>query len=889
MGIVYKAEDTKLDRTVALKVLPASALSSEDDRARFYREAKAAAQLNHPSIAAVHEIDEAVPEGAPSDDKRPFIAMEFIDGETLEDRSKKGPMPLEEAVRIVTQAAQALEAAHEKNIVHRDIKSANIMLTTKGNVKVLDFGLAKTAHSTMLTRMGSTLGTVAYMSPEQARGEDVDHRTDLWALGIVMYELLAGRLPFGGDYEQAVTYSILNENPDPLTAIRTGVPMGLEWIVTKLLAKKADDRYQSARDLIVDLRTVDLTQSGMSRTTSVQGMPAAAPAHVKANPLDLTGRMHPAVIAVIVVVAVLIGWWLGASPAPEGPASSVKRVTQTLPISGIIAAMDISDDGRYVAIARDTIQLLDLQTGEVREMGAPNVYIHLAFSSDSKQLLLTTATSIQLMTLDSGSVIDVATPSEGGPRAEWLDDETIIYEEIPAIWTMSLTTGVASQLTDTLAGEYDMDYPYLLPDGKSFVATVQQRNGPDRFGFFDRKTGDLKGYADLQGTKAQYMDSGHLIFNRENTLLAAPFSLEDLAVTGPVIPIEQNVRVEARSVSKEGTLVHAGLNVGTVTASRPLSPTVIEQAGGSFSSPYPGREYPVGVYRSAAVHLSGTMAAVVVEEERGGANRAPADIWILDFESGSRRAFTSGGVSDYPAWNPAGDSLYFVRMSGDNVRTIMRKSVSGRGNETTILPIANSDLADLAISPDGSIAVGAGGIPPTIDAQSNLLVLELDKRSTYSFRLELRDVSHDTPGGNPRLFDFSPDGHYIAYEDQGAIYVQSMDDLDSPPNLIWENGMTLPKWSADGTALYALKVSGGGIRRPISLENGFSIQGAAEIDLSSSWYAFGMNFFDTFPTPDRFLFGFPVSTEDDAPQDANVNPVALHFIMNLTSELGGRK
>ena len=162
MGIVYKAEDTKLDRTVAIKVLPSAALASDDDRARFYREAKAAAQLHHPHIASVFEIDEAVPEGSKDDDLRPFIAMEFIEGETLHDRIQKGPLKLEEAVRIASEIASALEAAHEKSIVHRDIKSANVMLTSKGSAKVLDFGLAQTAASTKLTRMGSTLGTVAY-------------------------------------------------------------------------------------------------------------------------------------------------------------------------------------------------------------------------------------------------------------------------------------------------------------------------------------------------------------------------------------------------------------------------------------------------------------------------------------------------------------------------------------------------------------------------------------------------------------------------------------------------------------------------------------------------------------------------------------------------------
>jgi len=891
MGIVYKAEDTKLDRTVAIKVLPSAALASKDDRERFYREAKSAAALNHPHIAQVYEIDEAVPSDAPHGTQpSPFIAMEFIDGKPLDEELKQAPLKLEKAIALGIQIAQALEAAHDKNIVHRDIKSANVMLTAKGQAKVLDFGLAKTTHSTMLTRMGSTLGTIAYMSPEQARGEDVDHRTDLWALGVVLYEMMSGRNPFAGDYEQAVTYSILNEDAQPLTAIRTGVPMGLEWIVSKLLAKNAEDRYQSAKDLIVDLRTVDLTQVGMSRTTSTTSKPTASGASAssaalgKSNLLVLTGRLHPAVIVAFVVAAALLGWWLGHSPAQNEISSSVKRVTQTLPLGGIVAAMDISDDGRYVAIARETIQILDLSTGEIRDLKAPDVYINLAFSRDGKQLLMTTATAIRLMTLDSGSVIEVAKPKEGGPRAEWLDDQTIIYEEFPSIWTMSLTTGDSRQLTvnDSLAGEYDMDYPSLLPDGKTFVATVQQRDGPDRFGFFDRKTGKIKGYADLQGTKAQYIDSGYLIFNRENALLAAPFDLDRLEVTGPVISIEQDVRVEARSISKEGTLIHAGLNVGTVSASRPLRPLVIQQEEGSFVTENQGREFPTGIYRSAAVHPSGTMAAVVVEEARGGEIVAPADIWILDFASGSRRSFTSGGISDYPAWNPAGDSLYFVRRTADNARTIMRKSLNGSSGETTILESGNATLVDLVISPDGTKAALAAGIPTLMDSQSWFIILDLKNSQRNSYRVE--DLVHDGPGGNPLHFDFSPDSRYLAFEDQGAIYVQSVENVDSPPYLVWENGKTLPKWSADGKTLFAMNVDSGGESRPVSLENGFSIQGAAE-DLSSNWYAFGTNFFDTFPSSDRFLFGLPVSGESDVQEEGLEQTIDLHMILNLTAEL----
>ena len=277
MGIVYKAEDTKLNRTVAIKILPSAALASEENRERFYREARAAAALHHPHIATVFEIDEAVPSDAPhGTEPSPFIAMEFVDGGTLKDEIDKGPMDLRRAVTIAGQIAEALKAAHAKDIVHRDIKGPNVMLTPEGDAKVLDFGLAKTAQSTMLTRIGSTLGTAAYMSPEQARGEEVDARTDIWSLGVVLFEMIAGRLPFAGEYEKAVMYGILNETPPPLTGLRTGVPMGLEWIVTKMLAKSPDERYQSCSDLIVDLKTVDLSASGLSRMSGAESVASAS-------------------------------------------------------------------------------------------------------------------------------------------------------------------------------------------------------------------------------------------------------------------------------------------------------------------------------------------------------------------------------------------------------------------------------------------------------------------------------------------------------------------------------------------------------------------------------------------------------------------------------------
>jgi serine/threonine-protein kinase len=321
MGVVYKAEDTKLDRTVALKFLTQQAVAS-DEKARFVHEAKSAAALSHSNICHVYEIDEF--EG------RSFIAMELVDGESLKQRIDRGPLKLDEALYAAIQIAEGLQKAHEKGIVHRDIKPANVMVSPEGQCKIMDFGLAKSAARTTMTKDGTTLGTFAYMSPEQTRGEAVDGRTDIWSLGVVLHEMLAGQRPFRGDYEQAVVYSILNAAPEPVTTIRTEVPTELERIVDKCLGKEVAERYQTAADFVADCRRVLYDMSGTSSSTSAATSSGDRPAASPPPPAKTKPRRIAVAVAGGMLLLVILSFvfnfgglrdWLSGG---VGPASQVR-------------------------------------------------------------------------------------------------------------------------------------------------------------------------------------------------------------------------------------------------------------------------------------------------------------------------------------------------------------------------------------------------------------------------------------------------------------------------------------------------------------------------------------------------------------------------------------
>ena len=418
MGEVFKAEDTKLRRMVALKFLNAAALSDEDSKARFLHEAQAAAALDHPNICGVYEIGEA--------QGRLFIAMPFLEGSSLDKRVAEGPRPISEILDIAIQTAEALEEAHDKDVVHRDIKPANVMVNERGRGRLhctlMDFGLARLSQATKLTREGARLGTAGYMSPEQVEGSPAESTTDIWALGVVTYEMTAGSMPFRAEYEQALFYGIMHEQPKPITSLRTGVPMELERIAGKCMAKRPAERYQNCSDLLVDLnalkRTLEIEQNRASTVRAIspgsegaasapssaeraERTPVAAPPVVesagepseKASRRSFTGAQLALAAGFAMIVSAAVTWW--ARPSEPPPAArkeyQLNRVTWE---GGLALYPALSPDGRLLAYSSDRsgrgdldIWMQQVEGGSVIQItNDPAEDIQPSFSSDGTKI-----------------------------------------------------------------------------------------------------------------------------------------------------------------------------------------------------------------------------------------------------------------------------------------------------------------------------------------------------------------------------------------------------------------------------------------------------------------------------------------------------------------------
>ncbi|MCZ6757783.1 MAG: protein kinase [Bacteroidetes bacterium] len=864
MGIVYKAEDTKLKRTVALKLLPRATLGNEDDRARFFREAQAAAQLQHANIATVYAIEEASSEGQAD---QPFIAMEYIEGETLTEHIAQGPLKLKEVVEIATQVALALEAAHEKNIVHRDVKSGNVMLTKKGDAKVLDFGLAKTAQSTKLTQFGSTLGTIAYMSPEQARGEEVDWRSDIWSLGVLLYEMIAGRLPFASEYEQAAVYSILNEEPEPLTSIRSGVPMGLEWIVSKLLAKNANDRYQNISDLLVDLRTVDLQATGMSRISrpSASTAGAATPKSKSSN----TGTVRFVIGAAAGATIVILFWVFSSSNAPFVNNSPTLRLTHTIPHSFLPDVIDISDDGSKVAyVVSSLVNVLDLTTGDSYELeGTENTTV-VEFSRDGEWLLLTKTVSIERIPVKGGTAVSIINTSEGGPRANWGPDDWIVFEDRQNVFRYSESRSELVQISriDTTVGEQDVDWPSLLPDGKTVMGTLERGEvGPAQVRFWDFETGDVLKTINFAGYRVQYLPTGHLSgVMGEEGLVVVPFDVDRLEITGPRIPVVAGVIENRVSISRNGTMVYID-ETGSAAQLVQSIPAILQ-------FPRFRQRLPIEAGLYTDVELSPDERKLVFLKHEGPGGQRGRSIWVMDLETEVARPITNINIlrPNAVAWMSGSDSVAYTRASlPGGPHSIYARAADGSGEERRIMS-GRTLKGEIDISSDGNTIAYVAFAGP-----GNSVLNVFNRRSREDKTIAGLDIS--SAFYNPQI---SPDGRFVAYKRSESVFVLSVDGSGVPFNVTFGFGQ-FPRWSKNGREFFNLTLGGSVQKYPIDSGENFSLsQGWEEQAIIGS----SVPYFDVFDDGERAIVADII--DDPATADSAIEArVPLHFVINWFGEL----
>ena len=812
MGIVYKARDTKLDREVAIKVLPSAALASADDRERFYREAKSAAALNHPNIAQVYQIDEAVPSDAPHGTQpSPFIAMEYIAGGTLQDKIKEAPLKLSDAVKIASQVAEALKAAHAKNIVHRDIKSANVMITEDGIAKVLDFGLAKTNQSTMLTRMGSTLGTVAYMSPEQARGQEVDGRTDLYSLGTMLYEMVAGRLPFAGEYEQAVVYSILNEPPEPLTSLRTGVPMDLERLVNKLLAKDAEYRYQSAAGLLSDLKSLDLSGSGHSR--QAMPVPGDSGARVRTQPNHNNWTWVGAALLIGLTFGSGLVWFIRSDQdMPKQPAVAfsmsadqeayiANRPEQTLAISpdGSLIAQSYLETG--IQIRR--VENIESSTLIPNTTGA----VDLTFSPDNSWLFYVDRNDYRMykMNVAGGPPRSLATLEVGSRRiggSHWASDGFIYFgwraapsnrisEFENSIARIPEDGGQIEVLHGLELGEGVVANVHVLPGNRHILYTqgqIGENWSEAEIRVLDLNTGQTK-HVLSGGSDPVYLPTGHLVYFSNNVLFAAPFDLAAVEVSGSEVPVLDEVWASPVSAANPS---YAVSNNGTMIKLRGVS------TGSTSQGVVPMWVYPDGRmttisedrYSYSSVDLSpdGSMALLTV----GGVFSVPNNqLWLLDTTRGTRELLREGGI--YPVWHPNGEEFVFADETG---RRILKSSVDNPSVSDTLLvldrPVEPSDW-----SSDGSTLI--------------LNVGELLSTDVYTYDIASQKLeAFRQSGGDDDYGQLSPDGQWIAYESGVApeigVVIQRYPEGSGRFEAV--GGGSKVRWAPDGRSIFTILPNG---------------------------------------------------------------------------------
>ena len=783
MGEVYRARDTKLGRDVALKLLPASVADDTERLARFQREAQVLASLNHPNIGAIYGLEHQT--------SARFLVLELVEGGTLASRLERGAVPLDEAIEIARQIALALQAAHDKGIVHRDLKPSNVAFTEAGDVKVLDFGLAKLddradasasaasltptiTSPALMTGVGTLLGTAAYMSPEQARGKAADKRSDVWSFGCALYEMITGTRAFEGDDIADTLANVLKREPD-WNQLPDTLPSAISVLLRRCLSK---DPRQRCGDMAAALILLE-------ESTPLSAVPrSATPQPNRGLPRRLA---MPAAVILAAALAGVATWW---AMRPEAP----RIVRTSIVLTGIVgpaSPIAITPDGtRILYISGNRAQLLVRALDELDPqplVSGSNILLPRV-SPNNQFVAYADGNSLMRVALKGGAAITIAQVDGQVRGITWPDDDTIVFATAngtTGLQRVAASGGEVTVLTrpDQERGEADHTSPERLPGGRAVLFTTTSRTGgPPQIEQLDLETGDRKVLV-RGGTGPRYVESGHLVYVANGVLQAVPFDLSTRTMAGTPVPVLQQFAMLARitpalDVAANGTLVYAR---GSGTSRLPVW---VDRDGRETSI-----TAPIAMYQTPRLSPDGRRLAFFDITSSG-----EYDVWILDLERGTPdRLTTDPGRDSEPIWSPDSNRIAYHSGARPGGPGIFIRRADGAGNVErlttgTHLPvdwsadgkwIAYADFGDRGIS----IATVTG-------------LMRVDIEGDHTPRVLIK-------GGSGRV---SPAGRWVATTSATTgtdeIYVLPFPDTSRGRTRISTDGGQNPTWASDGKTLF---------------------------------------------------------------------------------------
>jgi len=874
MGEVYRARDTRLDRTVAIKILPAHLSSNSEAKQRFEREARAISSLNHPNICTLYDVGHQ--------DGIDYLVMEFLEGETLADRLTKGPLPLEQVLKCGVEICEGLEKAHKMGVIHRDLKPGNVMLTKTG-AKLMDFGLAKGAPATAppassltatisgpsadrpLTAQGTIVGTFQYMSPEQLEGHDADARSDIFALGAVLYEMATGKRAFTGKTQASIVAAILASEPPPISTVQPMSPPALDRMVKVCLAKDPDERFQSVHDVRLQLKWI---AEGGSQT----GVPAPVAARRKNRE-----RALAAAALVFALAALALGFAYFHRPPNDAPSlrSSILPPENTSFVGGVAASgYAFSPDGTRLVFSVQSVEgksglwMRSLNSLTAQEMAETDNGT-LPFWSPDGQWVGFFADGKLKKTRAAGGLVQVICDAPIGRSGTWSARGVIVFAPTIGgpLFRVSANGGVPTPVTqlEPSTGETTNRWPDFLPDGVHFLYLGRQTSSAS-----SRPSAVYVGSLDSLSHKkildalseAQYAAPGYLVFGRNTTLFAQRFDASSLSLVGEEEPIAGDVSVQINmlrtgfAVSQTGQLIYSSSG-----SASDIELIVTDRSGKQLSA-----LETAGNYLYLRLSPDGQkLAAAETDLLNGGST-----IWIFDLRSNVRSRFTFGnGMNTTPAWSPDGSQVEFAS-SRSGAFNVYVKPITGAAEEKQV-HATPEDERPQSWSPDGRFLI----LDSRPQARQNSPEISILPLTGDGKPFSYLNASYSNSGGQ-----VSPDGRWLAYVSNESgrteVYVTAFPQAKGK----WQvssTGASTPRWRRDGRELFFCQTDGILMAAEVTAEkDSFMVGSVKPLSERRVFQTFYAATYDVFPDGQRFIM------------DA-VKPEAIHapltLVTNWTAEL----